>query len=104
MGSRGGQRSDWNMHRPTEIHMRYHSGQYLFFIPFNTGPVVTKEERAYQEEQHENWGTISTVPPKLEARGRNAPRDFPPDHAHAICPLCIRPGIPPERRNTHLVW
>jgi len=29
-----------NGHQPTDNHSKYHSGQYLFFIPFSTGGVT----------------------------------------------------------------
>lgn len=56
-----GQKAEWNVHRPTVIHIRYSIGQYLFFIPFSTGRTVTEEEWSYQGKQHKNWGTVSTA-------------------------------------------
>ena len=63
----GGQRVYKNVHPHTESHVRYNSGQYLFFIPFSTRCTVTKDEQSYGNEQHEVWGAISKIPPKLEA-------------------------------------
>ena len=61
-----GQRVYGNGHPHTESHVRYNSGQYLFFIPFSTVCTVTKDEQSYGNEQHEIWGTVSTTPPRLE--------------------------------------
>lgn len=74
------------MDPPTETQIRYNSGQYLFFIPFNTGCTVTREERSYKNKQHEDWGTVSTFPSKLEVPEYNALGEFLLGQAHAICP------------------
>ena len=36
--------TDWNEHQPTDTHMMYHTGQYLFLIPISTGPATSGGE------------------------------------------------------------
>ena len=43
-----------DVHRPTNVQIMYHSGQYLFFTSFSTECVVTRKERAHHDEQHED--------------------------------------------------
>ena len=52
--------ADWNEHQPTNAHIMYHNGQYLFFIPISTGPATPGVEWRYQGKQPESWNVLSS--------------------------------------------
>ena len=85
-------------------HSKYHSGQYLFFIPFSTGRAVTRERWPHQDEQDKNWGPVRRVPLRLKVRGNDAPNEpLIPDQPYPICPRDVRREPLPKQRKHYLV-
>ena len=53
--------TDLNEHQPTDTHMMYHTGQYLFFIAISTGSATLGVEWRYRDKQPESWDVVSTI-------------------------------------------
>lgn len=89
---------DWNAHSPTEIHTKYHTGQYRFCITFSIGRV---SGRGSENTTMNNTRTaaLSAHVPKGGALGNDVLNGFLLDQMYSICSRVSDEGQRSNRRE-----